>query len=676
MKRKTILVAAALSMPATADELEEVVINAHPLADSGFSQSVKVLAGDELNENVGVSLGETLARLPGVRSATFGVAAGQPVIHGLSGPRVKTTQDRIDTLDVSVTSTDHAVTVEPFLADQITVLKGASVLVYGSGSIGGVVDTKTGRIPTEIPEQALSGRAEVRFTDNADTQVGALRLDGAAGEQFAWHLDVFSKDGDAYDIPVGAESAAQLEADGEEPEPGASVLENSFFDSQGGAIGFSWVGENGFVGASISTTESVYGLVGGHEEGEEGEEGEEAEFEGEEEEEEMPFIDLEQTRFDLEAEQRFEGSFITKVNFRVGINDYNHTEFEAPGEAGTLFDNQAWEARLHLEHQPTFGFTGTWGLQLGDRDFSAAGEEAFVPPVNTESIGAFWVGERQFGDLSLELGSRIDRVEHTPIAGAGVPVSFTNLSSSAGLVFSANESNSLSALLDFTERAPAPEELFSDGPHLATQTFDIGNADLEEEGVIGLSFAWSYESEVFDSNITLYYNDFSDFIFQSATGLEEDGLPVFVYEQADAEFTGLDIEAGLHLAQIGGGDLDVLFAYDVVSAELTGGENLPRIPSDRTSIGLDWHSDTWQAKLTYARQSAQNDIADFELPTPSFDDVSLRLSTKLNWSGGEWNLFLNGRNLTDEEQREHASFVKDFAPQPGRRIELGVQLNF
>jgi len=675
MKRKSIFLLAALSAPAMAQELEEVVINAHPLADSGFSQSVKVLSGDELSENVGVSLGETLARLPGVRSASFGVAAGQPVIHGLSGPRVKTTQDRIDTLDVSVTSTDHAVTVEPFLADQITILKGASVLVYGAGSIGGVVDTQTGRIPKEVPEQAVSGRAEVRFTDNADAQVGALRLDGAAGEQFAWHVDVFSKDGDAYDIPVGAESAAQLAADGEEPEPGAGILENSFFDSQGGAIGFSWVGENGFIGASISTTESVYGLVGGHEEGEEGEEGE---FEGEgEEEEENPFIDLEQTRIDIEAEQRFDNAFITKVNFRIGINDYEHIEFEAPGEAGTLFDNDAWEARLHLEHTPVFGFTGTYGVQLGDRDFSALGEEAFVPPVNTESMGAFWVGERQFGDnLSLELGSRIDRVEHTPIAEAGAPISFTSLSSSAGLVFSASEENTLSALLDFTERAPVPEELFSNGPHLATQTFDIGNADLEEESVIGLSVAWQYESEAFDSKITFYYNDFSDFIFQNATGLEEDGLPVFVYQQADAEFTGIDIEAGLHLAEFGGGDLDVLLAYDMVSVDLTGGDNLPRIPSDRASIGLDWHSDVWQAKLTYARQDSQTDNASFELPTDSFDDVSLRLSTNFDLQGSELSVFLHGKNLTDEEQREHTSFVKDFAPLPGRRIEVGLQLNF
>jgi iron complex outermembrane receptor protein len=651
-----------------ADALEEVVVRAHLLSDQGLSQAISILSGDELADQLQGSLGETIGSVPGVRNASFGGAVGRPVIHGLGGARVKTTEDRIDSLDVSVTSADHAVTVEPFIANKITILKGASTLLYGSGAIGGVVDTETGRIPTVLPEASLSGRAEVRLSDNADAETMAIRLDGKTGQSVAWHLDAFSREADDYEIPVPGDSDEQ---------GGASELEGSRYDVSGGAIGASFIGEAGFIGMSISTLDSNYGLVGPHAEHDDHDDHDE---EGEEGEEQPGVIELEQTRVDLEAELLAPFSGIEKVNFRLGLNDYQHSEIEGNGEVGTVFDNQAWEARLEVSHLPLASFNGAFGLQLSGREFSALGEEAFVPPVDSDSVGLFWVGEREFDKWSLETGVRLEQVEHSP-SPMGLPnVDFSTLSSSLGAVIPASESLSWSALLDYTERAPAVEELYSNGAHLATQTFEIGDTNLQKESAIGLSFSAHYHTDLIDVNATIYATQFDDFIYQASSGAIEDDLPVLRYQQGDADFVGLDFEVALHLSKVFGGDLDLIATFDSVSADVesrTGGEqSLPRIPADSQGLGIRWNNDVWRARLNFKNVSSQTNVANFELPTDSFTDLSLKINRRIDLAVGEVNLFIHGRNLGDQEQRQHTSFVKDFAPAPGRRIEIGARFQF
>ena len=681
----SILIAAALGATSTInaqsnddDDIEEITIKAHPLHEQGLSQNISILSGEELTDAIESNLGDTLAKQVGVRSASFGIAAGRPIIRGLGGPRVKTTEDTIDSLDVSVTSTDHAVTVEPFIAEQIVILKGASTLLYGPGAIGGVVDTETGRIPTKLNEEDFSGRGEFRVSDNEDGTAGAIRLDGNLSDNFAWHVDAFTKEADDYEIPGFAESAAFIAAEEaeeggeeeEEEEEVFGVLEGSRFDIQGYAGGISWVDGENHLGLSISGTDGTYGLVGGHhEEGEEEEEEEEGE-------EEPGRIDLEQTRIDFSGRFTSSLDIIESFEFRVGINDYEHSEIEGNGEIGTLFDNDAWEARFLANHTEVMGFTGTVGLQISDRDFSAVGEEAFVPPSETDTVGLFWVGERQFENFSLELGSRIDSFDTD--SENSVSRSFTTFSTSAGAVVPLSQTTTLTALVDYAERAPGIEELFSNGPHLATQTFEIGDPNLNEESSINFTFSLAYETELLDAHASFYHYDFDDYIFQSATGEIDDDLPVLVYQQNDAEFTGLELEVGVHLLDVASGDLDLRFSYDLVDADVdgSGNGNLPRIPADRFTVGLVWGNEVWRAKLSYADTASQRDNAPFELPTEGYEDISAKIERKFAIGDGVLTAFIHGKNLSDEEQRNSTSFVKDLAPAPGRRIEAGVQFDF
>lgn len=694
-KTKLALLVAGLALPLTiqaqsnsndarAVPLEEIRVVSHPLADNGSAQTVTVLSADKLAREVQSSLGETLSGEAGIQSASFGTAVGRPIIHGLAGARVKTTADRIDTLDVSVTSGDHAVGVEPFIADQITVLRGSSTLLYGSGAIGGVVDVSTSRIHDERIED-ITGRAQLRTSDNANASNGAFTVDLPVNSNVVLHVDGFLSDADDFDIPGFAESAFQIAAEeaeeaaeggeGEEEEEVFGILEGSRSERRGGAVGLSYIADNGFVGFSVSSLDADYGLVGGHghEEGEE-EEGEEEEGEG------PGLIDLSQTRFDLEAQLDTPFSGVESINFRLGVNDYEHNELEPNGEVGTLFSNEAWEARVELRHEEIAGFEGALGIQLGDREFSAVGEEAFVTPVDTETLGLFWVGQRQLGNAELEAGVRYEEVDHSPSTQGLPDLSFDSFSASLGLVGSINESLTLSGLLDFSSRAPTAEELYSNGPHLATNAFEIGDPNLNEEDVVAFTLSASYANERIELNSSIYFMQFQGYIYEIATDEEMDELPVFRWRQDDATFAGINLKGLVHLAAIGGGDLDFNFLFDLVRGELDdsldSNDNLPRIPASRSGAGLSWTSDSWQASIDYLRVDNQSRIASFELPTDSYDDLSLFIQRKFAIAENELSLFLHGRNLTDDEQRHHGSIVKDFAPAPGRRWEVGVRMDF
>ena len=420
------------AQPSTNQVIEEVVVRAHPLSAEGLAQPVAVLNGIKLQRVLSTSLGETLRNVPGVNSASFGQAVGRPVIRGLGGPRVKVMEDRIDSLDVSVSSPDHMTMVEPFTADSIEVLKGPSTLLYGSGAIGGVVDVHTGRIPHEVPEN-LSGSFQMRDADNANQTTASGRLDGGTGN-FAFHLDAFYRDADEYEIPGFAESSAmraleEQERHNEHDDHGGDaeafgILPNSQLEAAGGALGASFIGERSFIGFSLSNYDAKYGLSGhshshhdDHGDGHDDDhiDGYDDHHDAHGDEEGGAVLDLAQTRFDLEAGMESPLAGIQALNFRLGYNDYEHVEFEGSGEAGTVFATEALESRFEFTHD-ALGFEGASGIQISSRQFSAIGEEAFVQPVDTQTFGLFYVGQRRFGELGLEAGvrrlaERVDQLE-------------------------------------------------------------------------------------------------------------------------------------------------------------------------------------------------------------------------------------------------------------------------
>ena len=676
------------AQPARVDDgIEEVVVRAHPLSAQGLAQASLVVEGEELRRNMSVAIGETLARQPGIHNASFGPAAGRPVVRGLSGPRVRVMEDRLDTLDVSVTSVDHATTVDPLVADRIEVLKGASTLVYGSGAIGGVVDVHTGRIPNQRRE-SLSGGIEAR-AENSTEQVSTVgELDFGAGP-VAFHVDGFRRDANEYDIPGCVESSEQRGAEGGEPCEQSGTLPGSELETSGGAFGTSYVGKRGFVGFAVSRYDSEYGLPGAHGHGEHGEGGEHGEDEeqgqhGEGEDEEgTPTLDLEQTRYELEAGYEDPLPGFSSIALRAVYNDYQHEEVEASGAGGTEFDNEAWDTRLEFRHRKALGFEGTIGLQYSYKEFSALGDEAFVDPVDTTLLAAFWVGERDFSNFQLETGLRFETVEHEPDPLRDLDLNgedFTMLSASIGFVVPFGHGLTAGLVADYSERAPVAEELYSFGAHLATQSFEIGDPSLDEEQALNVAVTLSYSSARFRLDASAYYTSFSDFIYEFATGDEdeESGLPILQFTQEDADFYGLDLSAAVRVATFNQGELWLNGLFDYVDAELdvSASDNVPRLAPLRVGVGAEGTWKAFTARVDYLYVDDQDDTTEFELPTDDYEDLRIYVGASVPVNFGSLWLFVQGKNLTDDEQRYHTSFIKDFAPQPGRTVEAGVRMTF
>ena len=723
--------AAAQEAAATAEDetIEEVVVRAHhALSADGWARPTDVMLGDELHQKAADNIGETLAREPGVHSASFGPAVGRPVIHGLDGARVRVLEDDIDAMDVSITSGDHVVSIDPFIADTIDVIKGAGTLLYGTNAIGGVVDVHTGRIPHSVPDQ-LTGKLDVRATDNADGRRAAVRIDGGGGN-VAWHFDAARRSANDIEIPGFAESALWRaleeaehddhdedahhdeeegddhdddeahdedhdEHEDEHEEPAYGVLEGSHLEATTGAFGISFTGERGLFGVAVSHFATDYGVpVHGehadeeehedeHEEhGEEDEHGEDDhddaeddhDHEDEHDEHGLPVINLEQTRVAVEANLNDPMPGLRSLNLHFAINDYEHAEGEA-GEVGTRFINDAWEARAELRHDEIGGFEGVFGTQLSRRDFAAIGEETLSPPSVTNAWGVFWVGQKDFEGLQLEAGLRYDQVRHE--ADGFADESFGGASMSLGAVVPLDDDWTASALVDYASRAPVVEELYSEGPHLATNSFDIGDPDLDSETAFNLSATLGYSGEKWSALATAYYTSFDGFIHQVDPGTIMDGLPVRQFTQRDATFAGFEAEASVVAAQWSGGQWTMNAFYDRVAAELDGPDDRPpRLPPDRVGLGTAIDHGAFSAAVDYMRVSDQDETASFELPTEGYDDLRARLAWDVEAGRANVRLYVQGRNLTDAEQRHHTSFVKDQAPAPGRTLEAGIRVLF
>lgn len=661
--------------------LEEVRVSATPLSRNllEMSQSATVLSGELLGREVTNNIGDTLSRIPGLSNASFGQNVGRPVIRGFEGARVGVLNNNMGAADASAVSQDHAVSVEPFLADQVEVLKGPSTLLYGSGSIGGVVNIVTHTIPQEIPEQPVSARALLQGDSGADQRLAAGRIDLSAGS-IVFHANGFYRRTDDYEIPGEAELYPDEEAGHEEENHG--VLKNSFLDNEGGSLGASWVGDQWRAGLAYTIYNSDYGIPGAHaaEHTDEHEDEHETEDGHSDEEEENVTIGLESRRLEGELVGRQPFGGFEQMKLRLADTDYTHTEFEGD-EVGTVFNNDSTDLRLELRHNPWSAWEGAFGFQYAHRDFEAIGEEAFVPPSKTSTTAVFWVESAKLGDWQLDLGMRYDKIRVEALAALvgdqRVKRNFSPLSASIGTVYHLDDSRHLALNVSFAERAPTDQELFAFGPHIATQTFELGDPLLENESNVHGELGYRVHEGQFTYAVSLYYDRFSDYIFQLDTGQEEDGLPVREWSQQNARFYGGELELRYDLGRFENGHWRLLGFADLVRAEFRDKTNVPRIPPVRFGLGVDWDLANWAANIMWINASSHTRVAEYETPTPGYNLLNAELRYLLpGQSRAEWELYLKGHNLLDEDIRNSTSFLKDQAPQIGRNFVLGVRMRY
>ncbi len=635
-------------------DLDSVVVTAIPLRDTAaqLSKPTDVLAGERLDENRAASLGETISSIPGVQSSNFGPGVGRPILRGLDGPRIAVLSGGMSSADVSTVSQDHSPAIEPFLADQIEVLKGPSTLLYGSGAIGGVVNVVDGRIPETAIDGGFSGRAEMRVAGgDQHGNTDMVRVDGG-NDRFALHADAVYRNAKDYDTPDGRQ-------------------QNSFIDTKSGAIGGSLLGDWGFVGLSASRFEDDYGNPGEPGDLANGERGGLSN---------SVYLQLRQDRYELKGALTDPWGAGSGLRYSFGHTDYQHIEFEGD-QPGTTFSKHANEGRIEASYDAGNGWQGAIGLQGSASSFAAVGEEAFVPKTDTRQLGVFGVARKSWDALQLDLGARIDDVESDPegLDNRG----FTPLSLSVAGGWKLDERWRLTASFDYAERAPAEEELFADGPHLATLAYEVGNANLDKEAARQVELGLQYQSDRVDAKVSVYYNRFKDFIYLVDTGEqwyfdEEDKyLPIRQWSQRDATFRGVEGEATFHLADNDSGRWDLRAFGDTVRATLAdGGGNVPRIAPSRLGAQLRWDNNGWRASLGATRYNKQDEVADNETPTAGYTLVDAHAAYHFDSGRLGWELFVDGSNLGNQVARVHTSFLKDVVVLPGRSVSAGVRVFF
>jgi iron complex outermembrane recepter protein len=617
--------------------------------------STTVLDTGDIVERLSGGLGDTLAGLPGVASTAFAPGASRPIIRGLGAERVQVLNNGIGVIDASAASPDHAVTADPLGAERIEILRGPASLAYGGGATGGVVNVIDGLIVEKLPEKAFSGAVYGALTSANEGKQAAARASGRMGQVVAVVNGSWLDTGD-YDIPDFALSQAARDeaiAGGADPADFANgSVPNSASENKSLSGGLSWVGDNAFIGSAVRRIESTYGNVA----------------------EETVFIEMEQTRYDVRGGINFSGP-IRSLKAWGSIVDYEHTEFEAPGEPATVFTNEGWEGRVEAAHAPIAGIEGSLGVQVSERDFAALGDESFITPTETKQTGVFLYETYDRGEWGLEGGLRFDDVDVDNING-GVR-GFEAWNASFGAHVHLGDRVFLGASVARTERAPTDVELFANGPHLATEQFEVGDDTLATEEGVNVELTARWEGDTVNVSGSIYRFDFDSFIYLEDTGVivpgPEGDLPVFQFVQAEANFTGAEVSADTQLGSAFGVDWKADGSIDFVRAELDAGGNLPLIPPMTVNAGIEGKRDAITARISAQYGAEQDDVAAFETPTDDYLTLDARLGIDLT---DTVHLMFEGKNLTDDEVRHHASPLKEFAPAAGRNFRIALRADF
>ncbi len=687
-------------------ELEHVLVSV-PLHKKTAETAlpVTVISGDDLRRAAAATIGDTLAMTPGVANASFGPAVGQPVIRGQQGPRVSILQNGTASADASSLSADHAVSVEPVLADSLEILRGPATLLYGGGAIGGVINVLDNRIPTS-PQEGISGALELRHESVSDMDTVVAKIEGGTG-QFAWHVDGMYRDYSDVEVP----GFAGLDPD-EDDSRGS--IENTSGRADSFTLGGSYHFDAGFIGLSVNRLRNAYGIPAGshthaehghedehedehgdeHEDehgdehGDEHEDGHEDEHEEEHEDghgEEGIRLEVKQTRWDgiLHWHEPLAGVEVLRVF--ATATQYEHQEIEGEGEVGTEFDNETLVTRFEAVHKPLAGLHGVIGFQTKSGDFSALGEEAFIPVTSNSELGIFVLEDFHYEDFTVELGLRYDRVERDPTSIAARTRRYSALSGSASVLWQVSDPWQIGLSLSSAGRAPTTEELFSNHglssselwvPHAATRAIELGNnaLDTEVSNNIDLALRWSVDANWVD--LTVYQNEFSDYIHLVSTGEEVDELPVRQYEQEDARFRGIELDSEFSMGNFAGGEVSLGVFGDVIRGDLNRGGDVPRLPPDRLGARLGWHNDNLRFSAQVLSAARQDKPGLNDAPTSGFTRVDVDAEYRHVLGMGEVVWFASLKNILDEEIRASTSFLRDVAPEAGRSINAGVRLLF
>ena len=662
-------------------QLNTIQVTVHPLAPTAadFGATDHIVDQKKLAERP-ATIGDALAGELGVYSNQYGAGSSRPVIRGQDGPRVKVLQHASETADVSALSPDHAVTVDPILAKQIEIIRGPSTLLYGAGTVGGLVNVTDQKIPTQIPEKGIEGQAGIRYNSGNDEKLASAGVTVALGDQFALRVEGSKRKANDYIAPDYVhDHDGELEKE--------RRVGNTSAEGQTVNIGGSWIHDRGFVGASYSQRQDKYGLPGHSHEYESchphdnhlhcdggdnhghTDEHDHSAHADHDHDAAGPWVDLTSKRYDVRTElaEPFKG--FQKLRAHASYTDYQHDELEEKAVM-TTFKSIGYDARLELVHNPIANWEGVIGAQYNQQKLDITGEESLMNPNKTQKWSLFGLEHQQIGDFHLELGARFDQ-QNIDIDSTQKNFDDYAISYSGAVNWDFAPNYKLSLMGSHQERLPLAQELYANGKHFATNTYERGNENLGAEKSNNLELGLHYEADKLDYHLHVYHNWYDSYIY-AATTAQHENFRLVDYTQDKAKFYGVEAETGYALNEL----YKISVFGDYVRGKIDG-ENAPRVPAGRlgTKVNASF-AEGWSGHAEYYHAFKQDEFAVYETQTNGYNMVNWGLAYAGQYAkGNDYRVYFNANNLLDDQVYSHSSFLSNI-PQVGRNFTVGVEFGF
>lgn len=702
----TLSVLSSLSALAHAQQQDTAItsldtITVHAQAQEPSDGVVEQIQHDQLQQ-AATTLGEALGSQAGISAASFGTGASRPIIRGQDGARVKVTSNASDTMDVSSLSPDHVMTVDPQLAERIEVIRGPAALRYAAGAVGGVVNVIDQSIVTEMPDRDFQGDVNLRYNSGNDERLANAGVTLGLGDQFALRVEALRRD--ANNIIVPGYSVLEDHGDHQHQIKQRRV-DNTFAQSDALNLGLSWIGDRGYAGIGYRLRKDQYGLpghsheyeschlhdvslhCGGHgaedhehagDHGHDGHEGGHGDghADGHEGHDHAgPWIDLKSERYEFKSQLNTPFQGVDALRFQSSYTDYAHDEIEEQ-QLATRFVSQAYDSRLEFDHTPIWDWAGTWGLQYSQQKLDLTGEEALMAPTKTQKYSLFALEKKQWERVEVELAGRIDQ-QRIDIQSEQANNDATAYSASAAAHWHLTDEYTVSASASHQQRLPLAQELYSDGKHFATNTYELGNSALTKEKSNNLELGFKFERDALRLGMQLYHNWFDDYIYAQTLDRYQD-FRLIQYQQANAKFYGAEAQLDYQLSPI----YSVALMGDYVRGRIEQ-ENAPRVPAGRVGATVNAQFDAnWQGSASLFHVFEQDKIAAYEQTTAGYQMLNLGLSysgkigtADQQSSPHNYKLYFNANNLLDSKVYQHSSFLSN-VPQMGRNFVMGVQYKF
>jgi len=618
----------------------------------GFALPMDELSGDRLRNGATVSLAAAIEGLAGVHDLHTGQQIGKPVIRGMTGPRVLVLDDGLRMEDYSWSEEDGP-SIDARLADRVEVVRGPASVLYGSDALGGVVNALPRSVFAETSERTGKHFGTEIYGSSNNTEFGGAFLAERRELRSGWRLFVVGRAAEDFKTPSGK-------------------LENTGFGSANGELMYGKRSDRSTFTARYARYGGEFKLLeagdsAGEEEG------------GPERKASDDRVQLSMTRnlgsMSLETRGQWQRHSLIEV-----ADEADSSGAVIPGSESTQFDlllnTVSVEVLGHHGHGKTAGTIGFSGrLQTND----TRGPEPLVPDAHVNAGGVFATERFDLGPLSVLGGIRGDFQEVHAEANTDLALSeqrrdFRQLTGSAGAVYDLSRGWSLRANVGRAWRAPTLFELFTNGPHLAEERYEIGSATLKPEGGIETDAGLRLERERVRGELSGFYSKIQDFIYLTPTGAFVGPLRVYQHEQADATLAGgefsADVTPGAKLTLHG-------------RLDYTRGQNdkldepLPLIPPLHGVFGLTrgFHSESlgaMRAGLELEFASKQTRLSSFDIPTAGYALVNAEAGFQPRFAGLDLRVYLRVHNIADQPYRDYLSRYKEFALDPGRNVTLRV----